>query len=134
MYKTIKFTTDYNGVRDITGDVEDFVKESGLENGFVIIHDPHTTGSIGIGSSDDGFGEDFMLEMDKMVPITNSFHQPDTPFAAAGHIKTAIVGTNLSVIVKDGELVLGDGKAILFYEFDGPRMRKVFLKAVKGVK
>ena len=134
MYKTIKFSTEFNGVVDLTEQIREYVKESGLENGFVIIHDPHTTASIGLGSKQEGFTEDFMLELDKMFPATNFYRHVETPFDAAGHVKTAIVGANRSVIVKDGELLMGDDKAIYFYEWDGPRMRKVYVKAVKGVK
>ncbi len=133
MYSTYRFNTTYNGVTDITEPVREFVKQSGLKNGFVIVHDPHTTASVGVGSSEKGFNEDFMLELDKMFPATNAYHHVETPFDAAGHVKTAIVGCNISVIVKDGELLLGEGKSILFYEFDGPRMRKVQLKAVAAV-
>ena len=133
MYSTVRFGTEFNGVLDITEQVRSFVKESGLQNGFVIVHDPHTTASIGIGDARPGFNEDFMLELDKMFPATNAYHHVETPFDAAGHVKTAIVGCNISVIVKDGELVLGEGQRVLFYEFDGPRMRKVQMKAVSAV-
>ena len=133
MYSTIRFNTTIGGVVDITEQVREYVKQSGVQNGFCIVHDPHTTASVGIGSKQEGFKEDFMLELDKMFPATLAYHHVETPFDAAGHVKTAIVGANISVIIKDGDLVLSDEQGIFFYEFDGPRMRKVLVKAVGAV-
>lgn len=128
MYKSIKFGTDFNAVIDLTEEVKKAVAESGVKDGICIVHDPHTTASIGIGSNHKELQDDFMFELDKMFPATILYQHVETPFDAAGHIKTAIVGSNLTLIVKDGQLQLNDEQAVLFYEWDGPRMRQVMVK------
>lgn len=128
MYNTINFSTAYNAGLDLTEQVKAAVAQSGVKDGICIVHDPHTTASIGIGSNHVGLQEDFMLELDKMFPVTNLYQHVETPFDAAGHVKTAIVGANISLIIKDGQLQLNDEQAVLFYEWDGPRNRQVFVK------
>lgn len=128
MYTTIKVRTEINKCIDITEQVKAAVAESGVKNGICILHNPHTTASIGIGTNNIGMQEDFMFELDKMFPATNLYIHVETPFDAAGHIKTAIVGVNKTLIIKDGKLQMDDEQAVLFYEWDGPRNRSVFVK------
>ena len=45
----------------------------------------------------------------------------------AAHLKSALVGSSLSVIVEDGRLRLGTWQGLFFCEFDGPRPRQVWL-------
>jgi secondary thiamine-phosphate synthase enzyme len=45
------------------------------------------------------------------------------------HIKTSIIGSSVTVLVENGRLVLGTWQKIFFCEFDGPRTRKVYVKA-----
>ena len=46
------------------------------------------------------------------------------------HVKTALVGNSVTVLIEDGRLVLGTWQGIHFCEFDGPRERRVLVKVV----
>ncbi len=80
-------------MHDITAQVQEAVKESGIQEGFCIVHCNHTTAGLLVTSFWDKRGHvDFMEELDKIVPTRYDYrHQFDTPTDAAGHIKTAPV-------------------------------------------
>jgi secondary thiamine-phosphate synthase enzyme len=74
---------------------------------------------------------DLVSELHRLVPTRVDFkHIYDTPADAAGHIKATLVGASLSLIVSKGELILGSSQSILFFEFDGPRARKVLVQVL----
>ena len=72
-----------------------------------------------------------MDDLDRIIPSRSDFHhQFDTPTDAAGHVKTSIIGSTLTLIVHNGKLLLGSSQGVFFAEFDGPRKRKVYVKVV----
>ena len=67
------------------------------------------------------------------MPTRTDFHHIfDTPADAAAHIKASLIGNTETVLIENGELVLGHSQGLLFYEFDGPRQRKVMVKIIAG--
>jgi secondary thiamine-phosphate synthase enzyme len=116
---------------DITGKVQAFVKESGLEDGLVTIFVPHTTAGVTINEhADPSVVDDILMELDKNIPRRDDYKHLEGNSAA--HIKSSMMGPSLTVIVESGRLVLGTWQGIFFCEFDGPRSRKCFLKAVQS--
>lgn len=67
-----------------------------------------------------------------MPTRVNFSHQYDTPADAAGHIKAALIGHSVSLIISSGKMTLGSSQSILFYEFDGPRQRQIQIKIIQG--
>jgi carboxypeptidase PM20D1 len=66
-----------------------------------------------------------------IVPTRVDFaHQFDTPEDAAGHIKSILIGANMTLIVHEGKLLLGSSQGVFFLEFDGPRSRKCQIKVI----
>ena len=118
---------------DITGDIQAAVEESGVREGICIVAVPHTTAGVTINSGlDENTLRDITEEMDRIIPTRVDFHhQYDTPRDASGHIKSVIIGSNLSLIVTEGRLLLGFSQSVLFCEFDGPRNRKVWLRIIE---
>ena len=130
--ETIKLHTDYQGMHDVTGEVQDVVKKSGIEEGICVINCNYTTAGIIITSFWDKRGHvDFQEELDKLIPMRYDYlHDFDTPTDAAGHIKSAICDTGMTLIVHEGKAMLGSSQGVLFCEFDGPRDRKFFVKVI----
>jgi secondary thiamine-phosphate synthase enzyme len=126
--------TDANGAYDITPDVQRVIGASGVECGIAVVALPHTTAGVCIISFPDrNTLDDVMDELARLVPTRVDFkHQHDTPQDAAGHIKSAIVGCTLSLLVDGGAPVLGHSQKIYFLEFDGPRARTVNVGVVGG--
>lgn len=132
MVATYKLSTDGNRAFDITDDIRAAIAESGVGEGIAVVSLPHTTASLGIISFPDPLGlVDVMEEIARLVPTRIDFkHQHDTPQDAAGHVKSAIIGTTMSLIVTSGEPLLGHSQKVYFMEHDGPRQRQFHVQVV----
>ncbi len=126
-------TTEHNSVHDITPQVKQAVKESGMEGGCCIVFVPHTTAALTLTSFWDPAGlEDIQDTLDRLVPTRIDFkHQHDTPRDAAGHIKSSIIDVSKLLIVEEGKLAIGGSQGIFFLEFDGPRIREFYVKLMR---
>jgi secondary thiamine-phosphate synthase enzyme len=118
---------------EITAQVKSLVEESGVQEGLCVVFNPHSTAGLTINSGIDPLtGEDITGEIRRLVPTRVDFHHIyDTPADAAGHIKSVLVGNSLSLIISAGQLMLGGSQSILFFEFDGPRRRQVWVRLMR---
>lgn len=134
--KKIQFRTEKNGVLSLTEAARDYVHESGVTSGLLCMFITHTTAALTVTSFWDTLGhEDIQDELRRLVPTRVDFkHQHDTPEDAAGHVKSAIVGPSLTLIIEDGAMVLGHSQGIYFLEFDGPRDRYCMFQAVQDAR
>ena len=132
MTQTLKFDTRKDDVLSLTDEIQRVVTESGVQEGICIIHSPHTTAGVTITSKwDETDFSDIKFEMRRIVPTrVDFFHQFDTPEDAAGHIKSVLVGCNMTLIVHEGKLELGSSQGVFFLEFDGPRSSKCVVKVI----
>lgn len=130
MLRNIKLTTQERGVTALTDDVKAVVEESGVQEGLCVIYIPHTTAGLTITSFWDPNGFlDLQDEICRLIPTRIDFkHQHDTPQDAAGHVKSSLIGVNLTIPIHQGKLLLGHSQGIYFLEFDGPRKREYFVK------
>jgi len=119
---------------DITPQVKEAVAESAIQSGICVVVIPHTTGAVTINSAlDPATPNDIVAELKRLVPKRVDFeHQYDTPADAAGHVKAALIGHSVTIIIDDGKLLLGGSQSVLFCEFDGPRKRKAQVKIIGG--
>ena len=137
MYTGIKINTKASeSLINITEKIQQAVGASDIKEGICVVFVPHTTAGITINSGMDQLTlKDIVAETHRLVPTRVDFnHTYDTPADAAGHIKSVLIGNSLSLIVKDGELVIGSSQSVLFFEFDGPRKRRVLLRILGDTK
>ena len=135
MYKTVTIETPLgDSLTNITDQVRAIVKDSGIQSGICFVVVPHTTAAITINSYLDPLtAEDIVDDVRRLVPTRTDFHHIfDTPPDAAGHIKATLVGNTETVLIEDGDLVLGHSQGLLFYDFDGPRHRRAMVKIIEG--
>lgn len=115
---------------DITASVQKKVDDEGFADGVVLVFCPHTTAGITINeNADPDVPRDLLMKSSKLIERTD----PDFRHAEGNsdaHLKSSLFGASESVIVEGGRLVLGTWQGVFFAEFDGPRMRKVFLKFI----
>jgi secondary thiamine-phosphate synthase enzyme len=114
---------------DVTGMVQETVKEAGVQDGICYLYVPHTTAGITINEgADPSVQRDIQNTLSRLVPQdVNYFHREGN---ADAHIKSTLVGTSVHVIVDGGKLLLGTWQSIFFCEFDGPRHRRIAIKFV----
>ena len=130
MLKNFKIQTKERDVVSLTDSIKDYVSQSGVQEGLCVITTPHTTAGLTITSFWDPNGFlDLQDEICRLIPTRIDFrHQHDTPQDAAGHVKSSLIGVNMSLIIHEGKLLLGHSQGIYFLEFDGPRSREYFVK------
>jgi len=115
---------------DITSQVREIVRESGVGEGVCYVFAPHTTAAITINeNADPDVVRDIIYELNKIIPFEDRYAHVEGNSAA--HIKSTLVGSSEVVLIEDGDLLLGTWQAIYLCEFDGPRTRRVFVKVAK---
>lgn len=129
MLKEYKLSTERQNFYNITSYVREAVAESGIKDGICTVFCPHTTAGITINeNADPDVVRDMLLGLDKAFPDRPEFRHMEGNSAA--HLKSSCVGSSSSVIIKNGNLVLGTWQGIYFCEFDGPRTRKFYVKVM----
>lgn len=131
MLKTIFLQTEQGeSLVNITKELRVAVHESGVKEGVCVVYVPHTTAALTVNSAmDPKTPLDIVDEVHRIVPTRVDFqHIYDTPADAAGHVKASLVGGDLTLIVTEGDLLLGGSQSVMFFEFDGPRSRKVVVR------
>ncbi len=118
-----------NQIIDITDKVQKAVRDSGVKDGLAIVFVLHTTAAVTINeNADPSVKADMLNFLERLVPRDAGFrHSEDNSDA---HIKSSLVGPQVTVIISDGHLVLGTWQGIYFCEFDGPRSRGVIVKVI----
>lgn len=112
---------------EITDRVRKLVRDSGVERGRVTVYVPHTTAGITINeNADPDVVHDFLKQLDEMVPWSQPFYRHSEGNSAA-HVKASMMGSNATVLIHAGKLVLGTWQGVWLCEFDGPRTREVIV-------
>lgn len=124
--------TSYMGIIDLTDEIQKSVEKSGILNGICHIAMLHSTAGLLLADRQKEYQEDLMEDIEKMVPTRADFRHRETASDAGGHVKTALTDSQLSLIVKDGGLVLSEEQAVLFAEYDGPRPRSYYTGMIRG--
>lgn len=130
MIYTYSLSTDKEAFYYITDKVRDAVEKSGVKNGVALIFCPHTTASITINENADEYvPQDILLGAREAFPIRPEFKHDEGNSAC--HIKCSVFGASETVIIEEGELVLGCWQDVYFAEFDPPRSRKIHIKVIE---
>jgi len=112
---------------DITNLIYEKLKLSGVESGLCTIYTPHTTCAITINeNADPAVKSDIIKFLNEKIPQNFPFKHYEGNSDA--HIKSSLVGCSEAVIIEDKKLLLGTWQGIYFCEFDGPRVRKIYVK------
>lgn len=115
--------------RDITEEVQDMVKSSGIESGVCHVFVPHTTAAITVNeNADPSVAADITTQLEAIVPRHSDYRHMEGN--APAHIKASLIGNSRTLLVEGGKVVLGTWQGIFFCEFDGPRNRTVLIKIV----
>jgi secondary thiamine-phosphate synthase enzyme len=116
---------------DITAQVRDAVRESGIKNGLVHVYSMHTTAAITINENADPAVEvDILNTINQVIPWDDHFKHMEGNSAA--HIKVSLFGPSETIPLENGRMILGTWQGIFFCEFDGPRNRKVHVAVLKA--
>jgi len=118
---------------NITSQVFEAVRESGIKDGLCLVNAMHITASVFVNDDERGLHRDFTAWLEKQVP-----HSPTTQYRhndtgednADSHIKRQIMGREVIVAITNGEFDFGPWEQIFYGEFDGRRKKRVLVKVI----
>jgi len=121
------------GFVNITPQVEQAVRESGIQEGLVLVNPMHITASAFINDDEKGLHHDYEVWLERIAP-----HAPTSQYEhnrtgednADAHIKRQIMGREVVVALTAGKLDFGTWEQIFYGEFDGKRRKRVLIKII----
>ena len=120
-------TTAREAMVDITPQLQGLLEADGARSGIMTVYTPHTTTGLTINEgADPDVCRDILAHLRRLVPQDSGFRHAEGNSDA--HIKAAIFGSSLQIIIDEGRLVLGTWQRVFLGEFDGPRTRTVWAK------
>ena len=116
-------------LEDVTKQVNEAVRASGVDEGVCHLFVPHTTAGLVVNeNADPDVGRDLLEKLEALVPSDAPYHHYEGN--AHAHIKSSLVGQSAAMPVADGRLTLGRWQAVFFAEFAGPRERELLVTVV----
>ena len=123
-------TQQRNEFVEITDRVRHHVKRSGVRQGVCVVYCPHTTAAITVNeNADPDVVHDMLLWLNRAIPKDQAGFRHNEGNSDS-HLKASLVGPSVTLLVENGELVLGRWQGIYFCEFDGPRTRRVHIQSL----
>ena len=117
---------------NITPQVGDALRESGIKEGLCLVNAMHITASVFINDDESGLHADFEKWLEGLAP-----EKPYSQYAHNGfednadaHLKRTIMGREVVVAVTDGKLDFGPWEQIFYGEFDGKRTKRIMIKII----
>ena len=121
------------GFVNITREVEEAIRESGINEGLCLVNAMHITASVFINDDESGLHHDYDKWLEKLAPhepVGQYRHNDTGEDNADAHMKRQVMGREVVVAVTNGELDFGTWEQIFYGEFDGRRKKRVLVKII----
>jgi secondary thiamine-phosphate synthase enzyme len=117
---------------NITPQVEEALKKSGIREGLCLVNAMHITASVFINDDEEGLHQDFSLWLEKLAPYGKDKYQHNLSGEdnADAHLKRTVMGREVVVAVTNGKLDFGPWEQIFYGEFDGRRKKRALIKII----
>jgi secondary thiamine-phosphate synthase enzyme len=126
---------------NITPQVNECLRESGIQEGLCLVNAMHITASVFINDDEYGLHQDYEKWLEGLAPhapISQYRHNDTGEDNADAHLKRQIMGREVVVAVTSGRLdsfaklaeIFGTWERIFYGEFDGRRRKRVLVKIV----
>lgn len=125
----IKLATKPGQFYDLTDEVQAVVKTSEIISGICLVFCPGSTGAIVLNENDPTLLKDLSNVLEDMASVKKLWHHADN---AHSHIRTALLGPDAGLPLRDGQLVLGEWQSVLFYEADVKARQREIVVTVVG--
>jgi secondary thiamine-phosphate synthase enzyme len=116
---------------NITREVEDCLRKSGIQEGMVLVNAMHITASVFINDDESGLHHDYDAWLEKLAPhepVSQYRHNRTGEDNGDAHLKRQVMGREVVVAITGGKLDLGPWEQIFYGEFDGGRKKRVLVK------
>jgi secondary thiamine-phosphate synthase enzyme len=118
---------------NITPQVEDCLRDSGIKEGLVLVNAMHITASVFVNDDEHGLHRDFETWLETLAPhepISRYLHNRTGEDNGDAHLKRQVMGREVVVAVTHGRLDFGPWEQIFYGEFDGRRKKRVLVKII----
>jgi len=124
---------DRRGFVNITPQVDECLRESGIQEGLCLVNAMHITASVYINDDEQGILADYEEWLEGLAPhqpISQYLHNRTGEDNADAHLKRQVMGRDVVVAVTTGRLDFGTWEQIFYGEFDGRRRKRVLVKII----
>jgi len=121
------------GFINLTHQVEECLRESGIKEGLCLVNPMHITASVFINDNESGLHHDYEVFLEKLAPnepTSQYWHNNTGEDNADAHIKRQLMGREAIVAITKGALDFGTWEQIFYAEFDGRRRKRVLVKII----
>jgi len=121
------------GYVNITRQVDEALRESGVKEGLVLVNAMHITASVFINDDESGLHQDYDTWLETLAPhepVDQYRHNDTGEDNADAHMKRQVMGREVVIAVTNGELDFGTWEQIFYGEFDGRRRKRVLVKII----
>ena len=117
---------------NLTPQVEDCLRASGIREGLCLVNAMHITASVFINDNESGLHQDFETWLEKLATEQphSQYHHNGAEDNADAHLKRQVMGREVVVAITDGRLDFGPWEQIFYGEFDGGRRKRVLVKII----
>jgi secondary thiamine-phosphate synthase enzyme len=116
---------------NITRQVDEIVKKSGVKEGMVLVSAMHITASVFINDEEPGIKQDFLEWAEKIAPFNPNYHHHQTGESNGdAHLKSILFHHEVTIPITKGELDFGPWQQVFYGEFDGRRRKRVVVKVL----
>ncbi|WP_338598486.1 secondary thiamine-phosphate synthase enzyme YjbQ [Sulfolobus tengchongensis] len=125
-------TTKQFELIDITDQVEEIVRKSGVNNGICLVFVAHSTAAIIANEHERGLMEDILTKIKELVEPNRGWKHNLIDDNAHAHLGGTLLGADRVFPVRNGKLVRGTWQNIFLVELDGPRSERRITVEVLG--
>jgi secondary thiamine-phosphate synthase enzyme len=117
-------TKEKKQVLDLTRQINQLVKQSSVDSGWVRLFVTHTTCCLTTADLDPGTDQDYLEAIAKIFP-SGDYRHPHNPDHVGDHIMSSIIGPEVNIPIENGQLKLGTWQKVVMIELNGPRTREM---------
>jgi secondary thiamine-phosphate synthase enzyme len=135
----MKFATEYLEFQtrkmreylNITGQVEEVVRKSGVQEGMVLVSAMHITAGVYVNDAEDGLIQDIDEWLERLAPYRDEYrHHRTGETNGDAHLKSLLIHHEVIVPITGGRLDLGPWQQVYYAEFDGRRRKRLIVKVM----
>jgi len=123
-------TKNHREYINITGLVQDALKESGIKEGMILVSAMHITAGVYVNDAESGLIADIDEWLEKLAPFSEYRHHRTGETNGDSHLKSLLVHHQVIIPITDGKLDFGPWQQIYYAEFDGQRNKKIIIKVM----
>lgn len=116
---------------NITNQVEEALKKSGIKEGMILVSAMHITAGVYVNDAETGLIEDIDEWLEQLAPYKENYrHHRTGEDNGDAHLKSLLIHHEVIIPVTNGKLDFGPWQQVYYAEFDGQRRKRLIIKVM----